>query len=39
MKYIEQSYEILSDWFNRESVLKAIERAARTCYNSEANMK
>lgn len=39
MKYIEQSYEILSDWFNRESVLKAIERAARTCYKSEANMK
>ncbi len=39
MKYIEQSYEILSDWFNRESVLKSIERAARTCYKSEANMK
>ena len=39
MKYVEQRYEILSDWFNRESVLKSIERAARTCYKSEANIK
>lgn len=38
MKYIKQSYEILSDWFNRESVLSSIERAARTCYKSEAKM-
>lgn len=35
MKFIEPSFEILSEDFKRENVLIAIERAARTCYKSE----
>ncbi len=35
MKFIEPSFEILSEDFTRENVLKTIERAARTCYKSE----
>lgn len=36
MKVIQQSYEILTDLSNPiETILKPIERAARTCYKSE----
>ncbi|MCM1226109.1 MAG: FAD-dependent thymidylate synthase [Clostridium sp.] len=35
MRFIEPSFEILSEDFTRENVLKTIERAARTCYKSE----
>ncbi len=35
MKFIEPSFEIISDDFTREIVLSRIERAARTCYKSE----
>ena len=34
-KFIEPSYKILSEDFTRANVLKTIERAARTCYQSE----
>jgi thymidylate synthase (FAD) len=34
MKLIKPSYEILTE-FNKESLLKDIEQAARTCYKSE----
>lgn len=35
MKFIEQSFEILTPNYSREEVLKQIELAARTCYKSE----
>lgn len=35
MKFIEPSFEILSEDFTRDIVLDRIERAARTCYKSE----
>ena len=35
MKFIEPSFEIISEDFTREVVLDRIERAARTCYKSE----
>ncbi len=35
MKFIEPSFEIISDDFTRENVLSRIESAARTCYKSE----
>ena len=39
MKVITSSYEILTDISNsKETILKPIERAARTCYKSENNI-
>lgn len=38
MKVINQSYEILTDLSDSMLMLKAIERAARTCYKSENNI-
>ena len=39
MKVIQQSYEILTDLSNSvDTILKSIERAARTCYKSENNI-
>lgn len=38
MKFIEQSFEILTPNYSREEVLKQIELAARTCYKSEARI-
>lgn len=35
MKFIEQSFEILTPNYSRDEVLKQIELAARTCYKSE----
>lgn len=35
MKFIEPSFEIISDDFTRENVLTRIELSARTCYKSE----
>ena len=35
MKFIDQSFEILTPNYSREEVLKQIELAARTCYKSE----
>lgn len=35
MKFIEQSFEILTPNYSRYEVLKQIELAARTCYKSE----
>lgn len=35
MKFIEPSFEIISEDFTRENALSRIERAARTCYKSD----
>ena len=38
MKFIEQSFEILTPGFSREVALKQIELASRTCYKSESRI-
>jgi thymidylate synthase (FAD) len=37
-RFIEPSYKIISDDFSRDKVLKRIEKAARTCYQSEGKI-